>query len=120
MELASERGKREGMGEHTRGLARARTPPNLDASLGRRSGQRARKRPPPAGGGRTTAWPSTGLLRCGSPTHALTLSSGYAASTSSITTPFSASSAGGISSRCRMTGVSGPSIAPRATMGANA
>ena len=47
-------------------------------------------------------------------------SSGNAASMSSMRTPSRAPAAGGMSSRCRTTGVSGPSITPRAIIGLSA
>ena len=46
--------------------------------------------------------------------HTISVSSGNAQSSSSILTPSSAPSAGVISSSCRATGVSGPSIDPEA------
>jgi hypothetical protein len=45
---------------------------------------------------------------------------GKAASMSSIFTPFRDSTAGGISSKCKITGWSGPNIIPRAIIGTKA
>ena len=85
------------------------------------SSRSLRSMPGPRGRAPTSSatWQSRKATRASSLASTL-LSVGKAQSLSSITTPESAASAGVTSSRCRFTGVSGPSSAPEATRKASA